>query len=212
MNKIPPSDITGVTVVLLVCGYRGQEFVRVGYYVNNEYDEETLRLEPPTPPQIDRLIRNILADKPRVTRFPIRWDAVDELEPPPPQPDLPEELSVGLGDEGGVEMLEQEQEEEDDDDGDMAVTSEVDDEEDLDDEDDDNDDDNEEESIEDNIMNDGNTHIIKTTDAINLTMNSSPEHTSITTTTTTINTKRRRDPFVDPIREDIVATTTMAID
>jgi hypothetical protein len=28
----------GVTVILLTCSYDGREFVRVGYYVNNEYD------------------------------------------------------------------------------------------------------------------------------------------------------------------------------
>ncbi|PJF17745.1 hypothetical protein PSACC_02445, partial [Paramicrosporidium saccamoebae] len=81
-SLIPATDITGVTVVLITCGYRGQEFVRVGYYVNNEYEEEELRAEPPAVPVIGKLLRNILADKPRVTRFPIRWDGCDELEAP----------------------------------------------------------------------------------------------------------------------------------
>lgn len=44
--------------------------------------DEDLRLDPPSQPVFDRLQRNILADKPRVTRFPIKWDVVDELEPP----------------------------------------------------------------------------------------------------------------------------------
>lgn len=30
----------GVTAVLLTCSYRGQEFIRVGYYVNNELPGE----------------------------------------------------------------------------------------------------------------------------------------------------------------------------
>ena len=30
-------------MVLLTCSYRNQEFVRVGYYVNNEYTEPELR-------------------------------------------------------------------------------------------------------------------------------------------------------------------------
>ena len=76
--------------MLLTCSYKGQEFVRVGYYVNNEYDDETLRLEPPNPPLIGRLTRNILADKPRVTRFPIKWDELDELEPPSVPADIVE--------------------------------------------------------------------------------------------------------------------------
>lgn len=73
-TRIPSDDIVGVTIILLTCSYRGQEFIRVGYYVNNEYADEALREEPPATPQIDKLLRNILADKPRVTRFPISWD------------------------------------------------------------------------------------------------------------------------------------------
>ena len=97
IDFIPPEDLLGVTVVLIVCLYNGQEFVRVGYYVNNEYDQEELRLEPPAgPPIIERVLRQILADKPRVTRFPIRWDgtaADDEMiSPLPPPPSEAERL------------------------------------------------------------------------------------------------------------------------
>jgi hypothetical protein len=45
----------GVTVVLLTCSYRGKEFVRVGYYVNNEYSDPELREVPPTTPQYDKV-------------------------------------------------------------------------------------------------------------------------------------------------------------
>ena len=38
-SKIPQQDVVGVTVVLLTCSYRGHEFIRVGYYVNNEYTD-----------------------------------------------------------------------------------------------------------------------------------------------------------------------------
>jgi histone chaperone ASF1 len=71
---IPPDDIVGVTVILLTCSYKSQEFLRVGYYVNNEYLEDELRDNPPDVPLIDRLHRSILADKPRVTKFNINWD------------------------------------------------------------------------------------------------------------------------------------------
>ena len=40
MSKIPGSDILGVTVLLLTCSYNQKEFIRVGYYVNNEYADE----------------------------------------------------------------------------------------------------------------------------------------------------------------------------
>ncbi|MBN3289632.1 ASF1A protein, partial [Polypterus senegalus] len=71
---IPDADAVGVTVVLITCTYRGQEFIRVGYYVNNEYTEPELRENPPVKPDFAKLQRNILASNPRVTRFHINWD------------------------------------------------------------------------------------------------------------------------------------------
>lgn len=64
-----------MTVILLTCSYDEREFVRVGYYVNNEYDSEELAADPPAKPDIDRVKRSILAEKPRVTRFAIKWFA-----------------------------------------------------------------------------------------------------------------------------------------
>lgn len=72
-SKIREEDIIGVTVLLLTCSYLSQEFVRVGYYVNNDYDDEQLREEPPPKVLIDKVQRNILSDKPRVTKFPINF-------------------------------------------------------------------------------------------------------------------------------------------
>ncbi|XP_034110520.1 histone chaperone asf1 [Drosophila sulfurigaster albostrigata] len=74
VSKIPEPDAVGVTIVLLTCSYRGQEFVRVGYYVNNDYADQEMRENPPPKPLFDKLTRNILASKPRVTRFKINWD------------------------------------------------------------------------------------------------------------------------------------------
>jgi histone chaperone ASF1 len=85
-SKIRDEDIIGVTVLLLTCSYLGQEFIRVGYYVNNDYDDEQLREEPPPKVLIDRVQRNILADKPRVTKFPINFhpENNEHGEEPPP--------------------------------------------------------------------------------------------------------------------------------
>lgn len=74
--------MVGVTVVLIVCSYNDQEFVRVGYYVNNEYEDPEMKENPPEKPDLSLVIRNILSDKPRVTRVPIKWDNVDENPPP----------------------------------------------------------------------------------------------------------------------------------
>jgi len=139
---IPDDCLLGVTVVLVTCSYRDCEFLRIGYYVNNEYQYSpeqiataqaeyrialetfqqkmlmsgqpqsqqsviqangqsastdaanpaegvdgsiplTEALQPPqlemflpqvpAPIDVSRVNRNILAEKPRVTRFPIDW-------------------------------------------------------------------------------------------------------------------------------------------
>lgn len=72
-SRIPDAEILGVTVILLTCSYDDREFVRVGYYVNNEYDNEEMNADPPAKPILDRVRRNVLAEKPRVTRFAIKW-------------------------------------------------------------------------------------------------------------------------------------------
>ncbi|KAI9738216.1 MAG: Histone chaperone asf1 [Cirrosporium novae-zelandiae] len=112
LQRIPKDEILGVTVILLTCSYDGREFVRVGYYVNNEYDSEELNAEPPAKPVMERVRRNILAEKPRVTRFAIKWDS-DESAPaefPPEQPDVDAQEDDGAT--YGVEEEEEEQLEE----------------------------------------------------------------------------------------------------
>ncbi|KAJ1675966.1 Histone chaperone asf1 [Spiromyces aspiralis] len=84
IEKIPKEELLGVTVILLTCSYKGKEFVRVGYYVNNEYQDEELRESPPEKPVIEKIYRNILDKKPRVTRFPINWENPEEEDRPPP--------------------------------------------------------------------------------------------------------------------------------
>ena len=74
VTKLPLQDALGVTVVLLTCSYRDSEFVRIGYYVNNGYEDEELLLTPPPQPLFHRCKRNVLAECPRVTRFAINWE------------------------------------------------------------------------------------------------------------------------------------------
>ena len=72
--------------------------MRVGYYVNNEYMDETLAEEPPAKPVVEKVRRNILAEKPRVTRFAIKWDSEESApaEFPPEQPDVDAEADDGV--------------------------------------------------------------------------------------------------------------------
>ncbi|KAI0404754.1 ASF1 like histone chaperone-domain-containing protein [Xylaria palmicola] len=110
-SRIPDADILGVTVILLTCSYDGREFVRVGYYVNNEYESDELNADPPAKPIIEKIRRNVLAEKPRVTRFAIKWDseASAPAEFPPEQP----EADLQADDEEyGAEELEEEVEDE----------------------------------------------------------------------------------------------------
>jgi histone chaperone ASF1 len=107
---IASMNLLGVTVVLVTCSYREREFVRVGYYVNNEYidpnhhpmetpstnennnnaaGDTSIAPPPPKDLNLQYVQRQILADKPRVTKFPIPWGSNDdeqEQQPPQEQP------------------------------------------------------------------------------------------------------------------------------
>ena len=63
-NKIPPTEILGTSAILISVLYEGQEFFRVGYYVVNEYVDQSI--EPPPQPQLDRTQRRIMAENPRI--------------------------------------------------------------------------------------------------------------------------------------------------
>ena len=80
ISKIPESEILGVTAIILCCSYNNQEFFRCGYYLNNIYDNEEMNLNPPEKVDKNRIIRSLLADKPRITRFDIEWDNENNIE------------------------------------------------------------------------------------------------------------------------------------
>ena len=63
-----------MTVILITTSYREQEFIRVGYYVKNEYEDPEMREIPPAELQLDKLIRTIASNEQRVTKFKINWD------------------------------------------------------------------------------------------------------------------------------------------
>lgn len=74
ITKIPESEILGVTAIILCCSYNNQEFFRCGYYLNNLYDNEEMNFNPPEKVDKNHILRSLLADKPRITRFDIDWD------------------------------------------------------------------------------------------------------------------------------------------
>ena len=61
-TKIPSEDVVGVTVVLLTCSYKSHEFVRVGYYVNNEYTD---------PEMAENLPAKAIFEKVRFNNYPL---------------------------------------------------------------------------------------------------------------------------------------------
>mmetsp|Transcript_6008 Transcript_6008/g.10647 ORF Transcript_6008/g.10647 Transcript_6008/m.10647 type:complete len:238 (-) Transcript_6008:269-982(-) len=80
-SELPEDSVLGVTVILVTCSYKEQEFVRIGYYVNNEYSQPfDPEVGPPKPIHMPHVVRTILADKPRVTRFPIHWGEQPAIE------------------------------------------------------------------------------------------------------------------------------------
>uniref|UniRef100_A0A3B0MN41 Chromatin assembly protein, putative n=1 Tax=Theileria annulata TaxID=5874 RepID=A0A3B0MN41_THEAN len=72
-HRLNPECILGMQAILISGNYCEQEFIRIGYYTNNVYDEESLVENPPDLPILDKIVRCII-DQPRVTRFPIKWD------------------------------------------------------------------------------------------------------------------------------------------
>jgi len=73
--KIPTEDVLGVAALILTGSYNDQEFVRVGYYQNTEYDNEEMKESPPQKIVFERLVRE-MNTKPRVTRFQIKWSVI----------------------------------------------------------------------------------------------------------------------------------------
>lgn len=89
-----------------------------------------MRLAPPEVGQPERILRTILADKPRVTRFPIRWDDIlDETLKKPEDEEMDKDADLrgpapedhGHGQDGGPEEEDDDDEDDDIDDEDDVV-------------------------------------------------------------------------------------------
>jgi len=65
----------GVAAIIHSVSYQKQEFFRVGYFVYNNYEDPFLVENPPFPVQCDKIVRSILADKPRIIRHNIDWES-----------------------------------------------------------------------------------------------------------------------------------------
>lgn len=77
-RKLPAEDLLSVTVILIICSYQGQEFLRIAHYVNvadrsgqvhGPRDGEAA----PQALRIENLCRNVLLSKPNIVRKVIDW-------------------------------------------------------------------------------------------------------------------------------------------
>eukprot|EP01017_Pseudomicrothorax_dubius_P011741 TRINITY_DN14463_c0_g1_i1.p1 TRINITY_DN14463_c0_g1~~TRINITY_DN14463_c0_g1_i1.p1 ORF type:complete len:223 (+),score=40.33 TRINITY_DN14463_c0_g1_i1:33-701(+) len=73
-------NLLGVTALVITASYLQREFFRVGYYVYNNYLVEEEAIENLTMQSIDlqKVQRNILSDKPRITTTNIEWEVVPQ--------------------------------------------------------------------------------------------------------------------------------------
>ncbi len=78
LAKIPAKDVVGVTVMILWASYRGADFCKVGYYVNNEWRGGELLAEQLTETEKKKLdpglvSRDVLASRMKINKFAIDW-------------------------------------------------------------------------------------------------------------------------------------------
>ncbi|KAJ4454432.1 putative Histone chaperone ASF1B [Paratrimastix pyriformis] len=99
-SKIPADDLLGITAVLLTCHYHQQEFLRIGYYVQSEYDDPSLAEMQPDPPRVDRIRRTVI-EEPRVTRYNICWHG-NPTAPPPTAATTTGGAAVAVAEEPGT--------------------------------------------------------------------------------------------------------------
>ena len=127
VQRIPNiTDLVGVTVILITCSYKEREFVRIGYYVNNDYDTPLDPDNLPTDIDVSRLRRMILSEEPRVTRLPIDWSGsggdglMDSAEAEAEAAEY-DQMNEDMEQEGGEGMDEEDSVDEDDGDGDGEI-------------------------------------------------------------------------------------------
>jgi histone chaperone ASF1 len=116
-----------------VGNYLDQEFVRIGYFVNNDYSDPFEPENYPNPVDINLLFRSILANEPRVTRYAIDWtghapvgaplEAIQDGEVPSVNPDDEEEE---MGEEDDYVETDEDEEEEEEEEGDVDIDLEAD--------------------------------------------------------------------------------------
>lgn len=117
LKQVDPDDVWGTTVLLLEASYRGQDFIRVGWYLHNYYEDPVLQDDPPDIPLYEQLKRYIVHTDPRITRFNINWSGTEEealqlynFPQPPPQVRSPFQTQTDPQEQPSYPQLSQPQE------------------------------------------------------------------------------------------------------
>jgi histone chaperone ASF1 len=76
INRIPADELFEVTGLYIVFAYRGQTFLRVGYYAKIAFWDDRHMLNPPAQLDLSLLGRNVLMQRPMVTTYPVDWDTL----------------------------------------------------------------------------------------------------------------------------------------
>ena len=75
IGLIPADELFEITGLYLVLSYRGEPFLRVGYYAKVAFWNDQHMINPPEHVDLSLLGRNILMQKPMVTAYAVDWEA-----------------------------------------------------------------------------------------------------------------------------------------
>ena len=80
LAAIPREDVLGVTVLFLSFSFRGQEFLRVGYYTQVAYFNDEMNAYPPPEVVPEQLGHFLVMNQPAVTIVPIIWMTAEQQQ------------------------------------------------------------------------------------------------------------------------------------
>jgi histone chaperone ASF1 len=78
IEKIPDNDLLGSAAIVLCSSYNNKEYFRCGYFLNVYFEDEEMNIYLPEIIDANHLVRNLLADKPKIIIYDINWEEENE--------------------------------------------------------------------------------------------------------------------------------------
>ena len=75
IGLIPADELFELTGLYIILSYRGQAFLRVGYWAKVAFWDNDHMINPPAQLELGMIGRNVLMERPIVTTYPVDWDA-----------------------------------------------------------------------------------------------------------------------------------------